>query len=344
MVKAKRATATLSNYKKIEKIGEGTYGVVYKANYKPDNEDVALKKIRLEGEDDGIPSTSLREISILRELSHPNIVNLIDVIMDVNQLYLVFEFLYMDLKKYIDDQKAQGQRIDIELSTSYMFQLVQSLHFCHSRRIYHRDLKPQNLLIDRQGVIKLADFGLARAFNVPMRAYTHEVITMWYRAPEILLGKQRYGCPVDMWSLGCIFSEMLTNYPLFAGDSEIDQLFKIFHVLGTPTEENWPGVSELPDFNDKFPIFKASGIEPKSEFPIPREARLLLQDMIVYNPVDRLSAKNTLDHVFFQKLDKTIFPGSSIPLVPKFNEAASKKAAIAGLPIPNGKENQRLMG
>ena len=104
-----------------------------------------------------------------------------------------------------------------------------------------------------------------------------------------------------MWSLGCIFSEMLTNYPLFAGDSEIDQLFKIFHVLGTPTEENWPGVSELPDFNEKFPIFKASGIAPKSEFPIPAEALSLLQQMIVYNPINRLSAKNSLNHPFFQK-------------------------------------------
>merc|ERR1712050_177161 len=101
----------------------------------------------------------------------------------------------MDLKKYIDDQKKQNSRIDFDLTTSYMFQMLQSLEFCHSRRIVHRDLKPQNLLIDKQGIIKLADFGLARAFNIPMRAYIHEVITMWYRAPEILLGKQRYGCP-----------------------------------------------------------------------------------------------------------------------------------------------------
>ena len=122
---------------------------------------------------------------------------------------------------------------------------------------------------------------------------------------------KRYGCPVDMWSLGCIFSEMLTNYPLFAGDSEIDQLFKIFHVLGTPTEENWPGVSELPDFNEKFPIFKASGIAPKSEFPIPAEALSLLQQMIVYNPINRLSAKNSLNHPFFQKWVKRYFSNIS---------------------------------
>ena len=167
---------------------------------------------------------SLREISILRELEHPNIVKLIDVIMDEKKLYLVFEFLFMDLKKYIDEQKYQKNRIDVELSRSYMYQMLQvisswlytvpcgirtvwtpkrrtqlyrhhklffqALDFCHARRIIHRDLKPQNLLIDKRGIIKLADFGLARAFNYPMRAYTHEVVTMWYRSPEILLGKQ----------------------------------------------------------------------------------------------------------------------------------------------------------
>ena len=142
MSKMKRPTANLNNYQKIEKIGEGTYGVVYKAIYKPDNANVALKKIRLEGEEDGIPSTrfykkvlkffflnrhifSIREISVLRELSHPNIVKMIDVIMDTTRIYLVFEFLYMDLKKYIDDQKNQGSRIDIDLTTSYIFQLCQ---------------------------------------------------------------------------------------------------------------------------------------------------------------------------------------------------------------------------
>jgi len=334
MAVEKRPTAVLANYQKIEKIGEGTYGVVYKAVYKPENESVALKKIRLEGEEDGIPSTSLREISVLRELTHPNIVNLIDVIMDVKKLYLVFEFLYMDLKKYIDDQKSQNSRIDLDLTTSYTFQLLQSLDFCHSRRIIHRDLKPQNLLIDKQGIIKLADFGLARAFNLPMRAYTHEVVTMWYRSPDILLGKQKYGCSVDMWSLGCIFSEMLTNYPLFAGDSEIDQLFKIFHVLGTPTEKSWPGCTELPDYNDKFPIFPAGGIEQKAKFPISAVAMDLLTQMITYDPVKRISAKQALNHPFFEALDKSIFPGSSCPLVPKYDQVASKAAAIKGLALP----------
>lgn len=111
---------------------------------------------------------------------------------------------------------------------SYTYQILEGTVFCHSRRVLHRDLKPQNLLIDQKGAIKLADFGLGRAFGIPVRAYTHEVVTLWYRAPEVLLGSQRYSCPVDVWSIACIFAEMVNKRPLFHGDSEIDQLFRIF--------------------------------------------------------------------------------------------------------------------
>jgi serine/threonine protein kinase len=117
----------------------------------------------------------------------------------------------------------------------------------------HRDLKPQNLLINKEGNLKLADFGLARAFGVPLRTYTHEVVTLWYRAPEILLGGRQYSTGVDMWSVGCIFAEMATRKPLFPGDSEIDEIFKIFRILGTPTEADWPGVESFPDFKSSFP-------------------------------------------------------------------------------------------
>jgi serine/threonine protein kinase len=147
-----------------------------------------------------------------------------------------------------------------------MFQMIAGLNFCHARRILHRDLKPQNLLIDRSGALKLADFGLARAFGIPVRTYTHEVVTLWYRAPEILLGQQQYSTPVDMWSIGTIFAEMVMKCPLYPGDSEIDELFKIFRTLGTPNEELWPGVSKLPDYKPTFPNCKPS--------PAPGPARL----------------------------------------------------------------------
>lgn len=136
--------------------------------------------------------------------------------------------------------------------------MTDAIVFCHKRRIVHRDLKPQNLLIDNKGTVKLADFGLARAFGIPVRVYTHEVVTLWYRAPEVLLGGTRYSTPVDVWSIGCIFAEMFTGKPLFHGDSEIDQLFRIFRSMGTPNDDVWPGVTQLPDYKPTFPVWKSN--------------------------------------------------------------------------------------
>lgn len=134
----------------------------------------------------------------------------------------------MDLKKYLD--RLDGKMMDPKLVKSYTFQITQAILFCHQRRVLHRDLKPQNLLISGDGLIKVADFGLGRAFGIPVRVYTHEVVTLWYRAPEVLLGSTRYSCPIDIWSIGCIFAEMATKKPLFQGDSEIDQLLRIFRL------------------------------------------------------------------------------------------------------------------
>ncbi|PNJ87995.1 CDK3 isoform 2, partial [Pongo abelii] len=162
-------------FQKVEKIGEGTYGVVYKAKNRETGQLVALKKIRLDLEMEGVPSTAIREISLLKELKHPNIVRLLDVVHNERKLYLVFEFLSQDLKKYMDS--TPGSELPLHLIKSYLFQLLQGVSFCHSHRVIHRDLKPQNLLINELGAIKLADFGLARAFGVPLRTYTHEVVT-----------------------------------------------------------------------------------------------------------------------------------------------------------------------
>ncbi|KAK6319346.1 hypothetical protein J4Q44_G00105570 [Coregonus suidteri] len=282
---------------KVEKIGEGTYGVVYKAKNKVTGETVALKKIRLDTETEGVPSTAIREISLLKELSHPNIVKLCDVIHTENKLYLVFEFLHQDLKKFMDSSSVSG--IPLPLVKSYLFQLLQGLAFCHSHRVLHRDLKPQNLLINAQGEIKLADFGLARAFGVPVRTYTHEVVTLWYRAPEILLGCKYYSTPVDIWSLGCIFAEMITRRALFPGDSEIDQLFRIFRTLGTPDEAAWPGVTSMPDYKPSFPKWARQELS-KVVPPLDDNGRELLRQMLSYDPNKRISAKNALVHRFFR--------------------------------------------
>lgn len=159
-------------------------------------------------ETEGIPSTAMREISLLKSMKHHSIVQLFDVIVAGGCIYMVFEFLDMDLKKLLDRKKSL---LTPKLVKSYMHQLIDAIDYCHMNRILHRDLKPQNLLLDCMGHIKLADFGLARTFNIPLRVYTHEVVTLWYRAPEILLGGKLYSTGVDIWSLGCIFAEMVTD-------------------------------------------------------------------------------------------------------------------------------------
>jgi len=219
---------------------------------------------------------------------------LLDVENLPNKLYLVFEYLDQDLKKYMDSITE----IDPGLVKSYTKQLLEGLLYCHRRRILHRDLKPQNLLIDRRGFLKLADFGLARAVCIPVRPYTHEVITLWYRAPEILLGQQQYSMPVDVWSAGCIFAEMMNKRPLFPGDSEIDELFQIFRALGTPNEEMWRGCTKLPDFKENFPKWMKQDLQrivPKAD----RLAIDLLEQMLIYEPNQRISAKSALQHQYF---------------------------------------------
>ena len=260
---------------------------------------VALKKIRLEAEDEGVPSTAVREISLLKELQHENIVHLLDVVHESQKLYLVFEYLEQDLKKYMD---FVGNRLDKLLVKSYMYQLLLGIAFCHSHRVLHRDLKPQNLLIDRQGILKLADFGLARAFGVPVRTFTHEVVTLWYRAPEILLGGRQYSTPVDIWSCACIFSEMITQYPLFPGDSEIDQLFRIFRQLGTPTEEQWQGVTALTDYKHTFPQWQPQPLTAVKGLTDPLAIDLLCK-MLVYEPSKRISAREALMHPYFDEIN-----------------------------------------
>jgi len=291
----------LAKYEMQEKLGEGTYGVVYKARDRETGEIVALKKIRLDSEDEGVPATSIREICLLKDLQQAYIVRLHEVLYCKNRLYLVFEFVDFDLKKYIDSINGP---MSPKLVQSYLFQMLVALNFCHSRRVLHRDLKPQNLLIDKKGTLKLADFGLGRAFAVPLRSFTHEVVTLWYRAPEILLGGKLYATPVDMWSVGCIFAEMVTKNPLFPGDSEIDQLYRIFRVLGTPNEEVWPGVVDLPNYKTTFPHWRSTDIA-RSVPGLDANGCDLLSKMLAYDPAKRISAQAAMKHPYFDNLDQS---------------------------------------
>ncbi|KAG9312751.1 hypothetical protein JVU11DRAFT_7185 [Chiua virens] len=272
--------------------GEGTYGVVYKARDVTTNQIVALKKIRLEAEDEGVPSTAIREISLLKELKDDNIVRLLDIVHADQKLYLVFEFLDVDLKRYMEHANTSGTPISIDISKKFTHQLSSGLLYCHSHRILHRDLKPQNLLIDKRNNLKLADFGLARAFGIPMRTYTHEVVTLWYRAPEVLLGSRHYSTAIDMWSVGCIFAEMvMRGNPLFPGDSEIDQIFKIFRIMGTPNEQIWPGISQLPDYKETFPQWTRQ--ELRNIVPNLDEMGIdLLSRTLTYDTAKRISGES----------------------------------------------------
>ncbi|XKL64897.1 hypothetical protein PGB90_004983 [Kerria lacca] len=297
----------MEDYTKLEKIGEGTYGVVYKGINVKTGKSVAIKKIRMEGQNEGIPSTAIREVSLLKELVHPNIVCLQEVLMLESKLFLIFEFLPMDLKKYMESL-GDGKHLDSSTIKSLTYQLVVAILFCHRRRILHRDLKPQNILINPEtGVLKVGDFGLGRALGVPVRIFTHEVVTLWYRAPEVLLGSQRYSCPVDIWSIGCIFAELANHKPLFQGDSEIDQLFRIFRILSTPTPKTWPGIQDLPDYKPMFPQWHQNTLRQNVK-KLDADGFSLLEKMFIYDPAIRISAKDAVNHDYFKDIDLSILP------------------------------------
>ncbi|XP_058794558.1 cyclin-dependent kinase 5 [Phymastichus coffea] len=293
----------MQKYEKLEKIGEGTYGTVFKAKNRETHEIVALKRVRLDDDDEGVPSSALREICLLKELKHKNIVRLYDVLHSDKKLTLVFEHCDQDLKKYFDSLNGE---IDLDVVKSFLYQLLRGLAFCHSRNVLHRDLKPQNLLINKNGELKLADFGLARAFGIPVKCYSAEVVTLWYRPPDVLFGAKLYTTSIDMWSAGCIFAELANaGRPLFPGSDVDDQLKRIFKMLGTPTEETWPEMTTLPDyrpFPQYHPTQGLAQVTPK----LPPKGKDLLQRLLVCNPALRLSAEEAMAHPYFNDLNPAI--------------------------------------
>lgn len=246
--------------------------------------------------------TALREISILKQLDHPNIINFRNVFSKRNSLVFVTDFMDMDLRKYLD-QKKTG--LSPSLLKSYSLQLLCGVCYLHSNRVLHRDIKPPNLLINREGLLKICDFGLSRTFSIPPREYTQEVVTLWYRPVELLLGSTEYDTSVDVWSVGCIIAEMLTGSPLFQGDSEIDQLFRIFSILGSPNESNWPGVTNLPQYRLDFPENEAENLHE-----VLRTDDHLLVDLIsqllILNPNKRISAIRAIQHPYFDDISNEL--------------------------------------
>ncbi|KAL0216578.1 hypothetical protein P9112_008762 [Eukaryota sp. TZLM1-RC] len=290
----------MERFSRIAQIGEGTYGIVWKVRNKTTGEIQAIKRIRLESEEEGIPCTALREISLLKELDHENVVKLKEVIYSNRKLALLFEYLDADLKKYMEARRG----LSMAEVKSFLYQLLRGTAYIHSRKILHRDLKPQNLLVDTStGILKIADFGLARAFGVPIRQYTHEVVTLWYRSVDVLFGSKRYDTAIDIWSIGCIFAEMVSGRPLFPGQNDADQLIKIFKVLGTPSPASWPELVELPEYKSDLPYHPGRPLEsicPRLD-PV---GMSLLKSMLQYDPKRRISAHQALKHPFFSSIQK----------------------------------------
>lgn len=236
----------------------------------------------------------------MKELKHENIVRLHDVIHTENKLMLVFEHMDKDLKKYMDSRGDRGM-LDPVTIKSFMYQLLLGIAFCHDNRVLHRDLKPQNLLINAKGQLKLADFGLARAFGIPVNTFSNEVVTLWYRAPDVLLGSRTYNTSIDIWSAGCIMAEMYTGRPLFPGTTNEDQLQKIFRLMGTPSERSWPGISQFPEYKSNFTVYHTQDLHnilPQID-PV---GLALLGSMLQLRPEMRVSAQQALQHPWFADL------------------------------------------
>ncbi|MCJ1371662.1 TFIIH complex serine/threonine-protein kinase subunit kin28 [Loxospora ochrophaea] len=291
---------TKQKYVKDKKLGEGTYAIVYLGHLKADPKSlVAIKKIKINADyRDGLSMDAIREVKFLQELSHPNVIALHAVFSSKNQnLNLVLEFLPLgDLEMLIKD--IDGVRYGTADVKAWMGMLGRAVWFCHENFVLHRDIKPNNLLIAADGEMKLADFGLARSFADPYRAMSHQVITRWYRPPELLFGAKFYSGAVDVWSMGLVFAELIIRNPFVAGNTDVHQLELICQAIGTPTEENWPGVSKLPAF-----------VRVETQQPVRgRDFYLatfgtagpvgvdLLMSMLILDPRKRSTARQILQH------------------------------------------------
>ena len=317
-------------------LGEGTFGVVTKAEDTVTHKIVAIKKIRLGKYKEGVNFTAIREIKLLQELRHPHVIELVDCFPHKRNLNLVFECCESDLEAVIKDKFLPLGTPEIK---SYMQMTLRAVAYCHESWVLHRDLKPNNLLIAPNGALKLADFGLARVFGSPNRKFTHQVFARWYRAPELLLGSKVYGPGVDVWAVGCVFAELMLRKPFFPGSSDIDQLGRIYQGLGTPTEETWPGHKSLPDYME---FSKTSAPDLRLAFPAaPPDALDLLKKLMAFDPNRRVSAAEALRHAYFSAQPlATPFPDLPKP-TQKFGDEGGDARLGDGGGAPPAREARR---
>ncbi|KAL6634567.1 hypothetical protein ACP70R_027238 [Stipagrostis hirtigluma subsp. patula] len=324
-------------FERLDKIGQGTYSNVYKARDLQTGKIVALKRVRFVNMDPESVRFMAREIHVLRRLDHPNVIKLEGIVTSrlSHSLYLVFEYMEHDLAGLA---ALPGQRFTEPQVKCFMAQLLEGLRHCHSRGVLHRDIKGSNLLIDDNGVLRIADFGLATFFDPGRRQpMTSRVVTLWYRPPELLLGATEYGVAVDLWSTGCILAELLAGKPIMPGQTEIEQLHKIFKLCGSPSEEYW-AKAKLPDvtlFKPQRP-YRRRIAETFKDFP--PTALSLLDTLLAIEPSDRGTAASALDSEFFKTKPLACDP-ASLPKYPpskeydaklRGQEAARQNAAAVG--------------
>ncbi|XP_068194259.1 cyclin-dependent kinase-like 1 [Antennarius striatus] len=290
----------MEKYEKIGKIGEGSYGVVFKCRNKDTGQIVAIKKF-VESEDDPIiRKIALREIRMLKQLKHANLVNLIEVFRRKRKLHLVFEYCDHTVLNELD---RHPRGVPDHLVKSITWQTLQAVNFCHKQNCIHRDVKPENILITKHHVIKLCDFGFARILTGPCDYYTDYVATRWYRAPELLVGDTQYGPPVDVWAIGCVFAELLSGIPLWPGKSDMDQLYLIRKALGDLIPRHQQVFS-----NNQFfcgvSIPEPSEMEPlEKKYPnLSPQAVSLMKGCLRMDPSERLTCEQLLQHPYFDSL------------------------------------------
>lgn len=305
-------------YEKIKFIGEGQFATVFMARDTLTDKIVAIKKIKrgnIQDTRDGINRTALREIKLLQELNHENVISLLDVYGKDSGISLVFEKLEVDLEDILRSSTIILTPSHIK---SYILMTLRGLEYLHSNFILHRDLKPNNLLLNENNILKIADFGLARTFGSPSRVYTHQVVTRWYRAPELLYGSKMYGTGIDIWAVGCILAELFLRNPIFPGDTDLETLDKIITVLGPPTERNWHGVTDLPDYVE----FKSSsnGVPFTEIFTaVNQEGIDLLSSLLKLCPAKRCDCTKALKMPYFHKPPYPTLP----QYLPKYTKNAS---------------------
>jgi len=293
------AARGMERYENLGLVGEGSYGMVLKCRHKDTGQLVAIKKFLESEEDKMVKKIAMREVKMLKQLQHDNLVNLIETFRRRKRLYLVFEFVDHTV---LDELEKCPNGLDENTCRKILWQVLKGTEFCHHHNIIHRDIKPENILVSKSGIVKICDFGFARTLAQPGEAYTDYVATRWYRAPELLVGDTKYGRAVDIWAVGCLLSEMLTGEPLFPGDSDIDQLYHIIRCFGNLTPRHKEVFQRNPLFvGMRLPEVRDIVALEKKFNRVSSESLSLMKQCLQLDPDKRPTCTELLKHDLFSK-------------------------------------------